>query len=148
MRGGGRPRFAARWTAPARSSTCVRLSVSAAHCCCCCCPRCAAKEAWDLVIVDPPSFAPNRAAVPKARASYERLFEAAARVTVAGGILALASCSSHIAADAFHEICEAALGRARRTAAVLGVHGQPADHPFPLACAELRYLKLNVYALD
>jgi 23S rRNA (cytosine1962-C5)-methyltransferase len=41
----------------------------------------AAKESWDVVVVDPPSFAPNKAAVAKARASYERLFEMAARVT-------------------------------------------------------------------
>jgi 23S rRNA (cytosine1962-C5)-methyltransferase len=40
-----------------------------------------AKETWDVVICDPPSFAPNKAAVPKAQASYERLFEMAARVT-------------------------------------------------------------------
>jgi 23S rRNA G2069 N7-methylase RlmK/C1962 C5-methylase RlmI len=39
------------------------------------------KEYWDVVICDPPSFAPNKAAVPKAQASYERLFEMTARVT-------------------------------------------------------------------
>lgn len=33
------------------------------------------------MIVDPPSFAPNKAAAAKAQASYERLFELAARVT-------------------------------------------------------------------
>jgi 23S rRNA (cytosine1962-C5)-methyltransferase len=40
-----------------------------------------AKENWDVVIVDPPSFAPNKAAVPRAQASYERLFQKAAAVT-------------------------------------------------------------------
>lgn len=34
-----------------------------------------------MVICDPPSFAPNKASVPKAQASYERLFEMAAKVT-------------------------------------------------------------------
>jgi 23S rRNA (cytosine1962-C5)-methyltransferase len=46
------------------------------------------------------------------------------------------------------QICEAATARARRTAAVLGVHGQPEDHPFPAACPELRYLKFVAHALD
>eukprot|EP00878_Enallax_costatus_P035967 GHUV01040233.1.p1 GENE.GHUV01040233.1~~GHUV01040233.1.p1 ORF type:complete len:118 (+),score=27.01 GHUV01040233.1:430-783(+) len=41
----------------------------------------AAKEQWDVVICDPPSFAPNKASVPKAQASYERLFQKAAAVT-------------------------------------------------------------------
>lgn len=41
----------------------------------------AAKELWDVVICDPPSFAPNKAAVAKAQSSYERLFQKAAAVT-------------------------------------------------------------------
>lgn len=65
-----------------------------------------------------------------------------------GGVLALASCSSHINFPLFHQICDSAVARARRTATVLGVHGQPADHPFPAACPELRYLKLVVHLLD
>lgn len=41
----------------------------------------AAKEQWDVVICDPPSFAPNKASVVKAQASYERLFQKSAAVT-------------------------------------------------------------------
>ena len=49
----------------------------------------------------------------------------------------------------FGEVCEeAVLGSARRQARVLAVQGQPADHPYPLACEELRYLKFNLYELD
>lgn len=64
------------------------------------------------------------------------------------GILALASCSSHITADMFAQLCQGALQRARRRAFTLGVHGQPPDHPFPAAGEELRYLKFNVHLLD
>jgi 23S rRNA (cytosine1962-C5)-methyltransferase len=64
------------------------------------------------------------------------------------GVLALASCSSHIGFPLFHQICDAAISKARRTAAVLGVHGQPADHPYPAVCSELRYLKFITYLLD
>ncbi|WIA17529.1 hypothetical protein OEZ85_014360 [Tetradesmus obliquus] len=108
----------------------------------------AAKEAWDVVICDPPSFAPNKASVEKAQASYERLFTKAAAVTASGGVLALASCSSHITFPMFHTICDAAVQRARRTATVISVRGQPADHPYPAPCTELRYLKFVAHVLD
>lgn len=39
------------------------------------------KEKWDVVIVDPPSFAPNQASVEKAKASYIKLFTHAAQVS-------------------------------------------------------------------
>lgn len=107
------------------------------------------KKDWDFVVVDPPSFAPNKASVPAARAAYEKVFAAAARVTAPGGILAAASCSSHIDDAAFMELCEAALGRSRRQgASVLRVAGQPADHPFPAACSEMRYLKFAMFRLS
>ncbi|KAG2487614.1 hypothetical protein HYH03_013753 [Edaphochlamys debaryana] len=107
-----------------------------------------AKEKWDVVIIDPPSFAPNKASVPAAKASYTRLFAAAAAVTAPHGCLSLASCSSHIDSAMFMEFCEEALGKARRRGYVLRVAGQPPDHPFPAAAEELRYLKFVTYRLE
>jgi 23S rRNA (cytosine1962-C5)-methyltransferase len=101
----------------------------------------AAKRVWDLVIVDPPSFAPAEKHVQKALASYQALFTSSIQVLSAGGIIALSSCSSHITPEMFFEIGEQAVSKARRRATVLGVYGQPADHPFPLVCRELQYLK-------
>ena len=101
----------------------------------------ATKRTWDVVVVDPPSFAPAERHVEKATASYQALFTAALGVLVPGGIIALSSCSSHISQQMFYEITEAAVSKARRLATILGVHGQPADHPFPLVCRELQYLK-------
>ena len=101
----------------------------------------AAKRTWDLVVVDPPSFAPAPRHVEKAVASYQTLFAAALRVVAPGGVAALSSCSSHVPPEMFFELTEAAVSKARRRATVLGVYGQPADHPFPLACRELQYLK-------
>ena len=100
-----------------------------------------AKRSWDLVIVDPPSFAPAERHVKKALASYQSLFTAALRVLSPGGIIAFSSCSSHISPQMFLEVTELATSKARRRATVLGVYGQPADHPFPLICRELQYLK-------
>jgi len=101
----------------------------------------AAKRTWDLVIVDPPSFAPAARHVEKATASYQTLFASALQVVSPGGFAALSSCSSHISSEMFFEISEMAVSKARRRATVMGVYGQPADHPFPLPCRELQYLK-------
>ena len=101
----------------------------------------AAKRTWDLVVVDPPSFAPAERHVEKALASYQTLFASALQSVAPGGTIALSSCSSHISSQMFFELSEAAVSKARRRATVLGVYGQPADHPFPLVCRELQYLK-------
>jgi 23S rRNA (cytosine1962-C5)-methyltransferase len=101
----------------------------------------AAKRSWDLVIVDPPSFAPAERHVKKALASYQALSIAALQVLAPGGIVAFSSCSSHVSQQMFVEVTELATSKARRRATVLGVYGQPADHPFPLVCRELQYLK-------
>ena len=101
----------------------------------------AAKRSWELIIVDPPSFAPAERHVQKALASYQALFVAALQVLAPGGIIAFSSCSSHVSLPMFVELIEGIMSKARRRAVVLGIHGQPADHPFPLVCTELQYLK-------
>jgi len=100
-----------------------------------------AKRSWDLVVVDPPSFAPAERHVKAALASYQALFTAALHVLAPSGIVAFSSCSSHISQQMFLELTELATSKARRRATGLGVYGQPADHPFPLVCRELQYLK-------
>ncbi|MBK9029817.1 MAG: class I SAM-dependent rRNA methyltransferase [Myxococcales bacterium] len=56
----------------------------------------AAGRRWDVVVVDPPSFAASEAARPAALAAYQRLNLAAAAVVADGGVLVAASCSSHV----------------------------------------------------
>lgn len=107
-----------------------------------------AKEAWNVVIVDPPSFAPAQKHVEAALARYETLITLGSAVTAPGGILAAASCSSHVDFPAFLKVCEQAIAKSRKRAFVLGVYGQPEDHPFPMACEELRYLKFILYKLE
>ena len=99
------------------------------------------KRRWNIVVVDPPSFAPSAKTVERARTAYTKLFAAAAAVTAPGGLLAACSCSSHIGAEDFLAICQTAMTQSRRRGRVLSISGQPADHPWPLACPELRYLK-------
>jgi 23S rRNA (cytosine1962-C5)-methyltransferase len=106
------------------------------------------QKRWDLVIVDPPSFASSQAAVTKAIAAYQKLIGAAAAVTSRDGLLAAASCSSHVGLEAFLKAGEEGISLARRTARVLYIGGQPADHPTPLVLPEFRYLKFVPDAVD
>ncbi len=106
------------------------------------------KQLFDLVIVDPPSFVTSKAALEKGRGSYISIFSQSAAAVSKGGLLALSSCSSQVSSDIFIEICSEAISKARRRATVLHISGQPYDHPFPLACDELRYLKFILFKLD
>lgn len=70
------------------------------------------------------------------------------QVTAPGGLLAPSSCSSHVDSGMFLDLVRDALRRSQRRGAVLGVYGQPLDHPYPLAAEELRYLKFALVQLD
>ncbi|MDB4996922.1 MAG: m5C1962 methyltransferase RlmI [Myxococcaceae bacterium] len=100
---------------------------------------------WDLVISDPPSFAPNEKAVPRAITAYRNLHRACADVLAPGGIFCAASCSSHIDARAFaSSLDDAALGTSELR--LLEMFGPPPDHPTLPAWPEGRYLKFAVLA--
>jgi len=101
------------------------------------------KETWDLVVSDPPSFAPNEKSVPRALAAYRSLHQAAAQVLADGGTFCAASCSSHVGADAFLSTLDDAALSPRRLS-LLELHGPPPDHPTLAAWPEGRYLKFAV----
>lgn len=105
-------------------------------------------RSWDLVIVDPPSFAHSRNMVKKALAAYQRLIAAAATLTTTDGLLAAASCSSHVDLATFLNVCEVGVSQARRRATLLTINGQPADHPSPLPFSEFRYLKFVLMRVE
>lgn len=109
---------------------------------------CQEKKKWDMVVADPPSFASSSKNVEKAKHSYINLFASAAKVLNKRGILAASSCSSHINSQLFHQLCEEAISKANRRGTVLGFFNQPEDHPYPLACQELRYLKFLLIMVD
>jgi 23S rRNA (cytosine1962-C5)-methyltransferase len=100
-------------------------------------------QTWDLVVSDPPSFAPSERAVPKALAAYRGLHGACAAVVADGGVLCAASCSSHVDAPAFlGTLDDASLGG--RPFVVTELRGAGPDHPSLAAFPEGRYLKFAV----
>jgi 23S rRNA (cytosine1962-C5)-methyltransferase len=103
------------------------------------------RERWDLVVSDPPSFAPNEKSVARALTAYRSLHRACADVLAPGGIFCAASCSSHVPMELFlSTLDDAATGSG--TLRVVETHGPPADHPTIAAWPEGRYLKLVVLA--
>ena len=100
---------------------------------------------WDVVISDPPSFAPSERAKPNAISAYRSLHRACAEVLAPGGTFVAASCSSHISAEDFlTTLDDIALGRSDLR--LLELFGPPADHPTLPSFPEGRYLKLAVLA--
>ncbi len=100
------------------------------------------RQQWDLVVCDPPSFAPSEKALPRALSAYRTLHSACAAVLAPGGILCAASCSSHVDVAAFlSTLDDAAL---ERDLAILEIRGAGPDHPTLPAFPEGRYLKFAV----
>jgi 23S rRNA (cytosine1962-C5)-methyltransferase len=97
---------------------------------------------FDLVIADPPNFAPSEAALDAALASYANLHALALAAVSRGGYYLAGSCSSHVSASAFLETLRAGAQKARRIVQVLDQHGAPPDHPRLLAFPEGDYLKV------
>ncbi|XXY18580.1 class I SAM-dependent rRNA methyltransferase [Sorangium sp. So ce216] len=100
-------------------------------------------DRYDLIICDPPSFAPSERVKPRALGAYRRLHTAVARVLERGGVLCAASCSSHITAEDFLATLDDATLE-RDDLRVRAIHGQPEDHPTLPAWWEGRYLKFVV----
>lgn len=98
---------------------------------------------WDVVVSDPPSFAPNAKAVPGALSAYRSLHGACSAVLAKDGVFCAASCSSHVNAEMFAStLDDAALER--NDLRLVELHGAPCDHPMLAAFPEGRYLKFAV----
>jgi 23S rRNA (cytosine1962-C5)-methyltransferase len=100
-------------------------------------------ERWDLVVSDPPSFAPSEKSRPRALTAYRRLHGACAAVLAPRGILCASSCSSHVSMEDFATtLDDSALSRS--DLCLVETHGPPWDHPTLPGWPEGRYLKFAV----
>lgn len=88
-----------------------------------------AGERYDIVIVDPPSFAQNQASVDRAIRAYTRLTHLALGVLAPGGTLVQCSCSSRVSEDDFFNTVHAAARSAKRPLRELRRTGHAVDHP-------------------
>jgi 23S rRNA (cytosine1962-C5)-methyltransferase len=104
------------------------------------------QQQFDIVVIDPPSFAKSAREVPTARNSYARLAQLGAQLTKRNGLLVLASCSSRVEAQVFFDICEAHIRKSNRTFNVEDKTYHDIDHP--IGFPEGAYLKCGYYRLN
>jgi 23S rRNA (cytosine1962-C5)-methyltransferase len=103
---------------------------------------------WDIVISDPPSFAPKKSAVPAARRAYLHLHRLAASVVAPGGLLCAASCSSHFPRKEFLASVQQGAAQADRHFHLQTVAGAGFDHPTLPIFPEGDYLKFVLGVVD
>lgn len=103
-----------------------------------------ARERFDTVVLDPPAFAKNKAALSRAVAGYKEINLRALRLLKAGGCLITCSCSYQVHETLFEEILEAAAADAPATVSIVERRAQARDHPILLGVPETHYLKCFV----
>lgn len=103
---------------------------------------------FDLVILDPPSFAHSKKQLHAALRGYTRLHQLALRCVRPGGLLAAASCTSYVSPELFKETLAQAAASLGKRFLILHEAGQPLDHPVPAHFPEGRYLKFLLGAVD
>jgi 23S rRNA (cytosine1962-C5)-methyltransferase len=96
---------------------------------------------FGLVVLDPPPFARGREALEAASRGYKEINLRAMRLLAPGGVLATFSCSHHVSAALFEEICRDAAADSGVRLRVIASLAQAADHPVILTIPETRYLK-------
>lgn len=103
---------------------------------------------FEIVVCDPPAFAPNRAAMEAGLRAYERVARLAAPLVAPGGYLVLCSCSHAADLSAFRAACTRGIGRGGRAGQLLHTGFAGPDHPQLPQLAESGYLKALFYRLD
>ena len=102
---------------------------------------------FDVVICDPPAFAPSKQALEAGLRAYERIARLAAPLVAEGGVLGLCSCSHAADLTKFRTACTRGIGRAGREARLIHTGFAGPDHPQHPQLAETGYLKALFFAL-
>ena len=102
---------------------------------------------FDLVICDPPAFAPSKPALEAGLRAYEKLARLAAPLVAEGGYLGLCSCSHAADLAKFRTSCTRGIGRAGRRSQLIYTGFAGPDHPQHPQLAESGYLKALFYRL-
>ena len=99
------------------------------------------KDAYDLIILDPPAFAKHKSALRNALVGYRRLNAKALEKIAPGSILFTFSCSQAVNKEQFRLAVFSAAAQTRRKVRILHQLTQPADHPINIYHPEGEYLK-------
>lgn len=103
---------------------------------------------FDLVVCDPPAFAPSKPTLQAGLRAYERVARLAAPLVAPGGYLALCSCSHAADLSQFRNASARGIGRGGRRGQLLHTGFAGPDHPQLPQLAESGYLKALFFRLD
>ncbi|MFM7333507.1 MAG: RSP_2647 family RNA methyltransferase [Tabrizicola sp.] len=103
---------------------------------------------FDLVVCDPPAFAPGKPALEAGLRAYERIARLAAPLVAPGGYLVLCSCSHAADLQAFRNASARGIGRGGRQGQIIHTGFAGPDHPVLPQLAESSYLKALAFRLD
>jgi 23S rRNA (cytosine1962-C5)-methyltransferase len=104
-------------------------------------------ERFDLVVCDPPAFAPSKNALEAGLRAYERIAKLAAPLVKEGGYLGLCSCSHAADLQKFRAASARGIGRAGRRGQLIHTGFAGPDHPTLPQLAESGYLKSLFFRL-
>ncbi|MEX0300971.1 MAG: RSP_2647 family RNA methyltransferase [Leisingera sp.] len=105
-------------------------------------------EGFDVVICDPPAFAPSKQALEAGLRAYERVAKLAAPLVKPGGYLGLCSCSHAADLAKFRNASARGIGKSGRRGTLIHTGYAGPDHPQLPQLAESGYLKAVFFRLD
>lgn len=103
---------------------------------------------FDVVICDPPAFAPTKQTLEAGLRAYERVAKLAAPLVAPGGYLGLCSCSHAADLSSFRNASARGIGRGGRRGQLIHTGQAGPDHPTLPQLAETGYLKSLFFRLD
>ncbi len=98
-------------------------------------------ELFDIIILDPPKYAPSRSALDKASRAYKDLNRLGMLLLNKGGLLATFSCSGAMDMETFKQVIAWAALDAGKQVQFIHQFCQPEDHPIRASFPEGEYLK-------
>jgi 23S rRNA (cytosine1962-C5)-methyltransferase len=99
------------------------------------------KSEYDLIVLDPPSFAKSKDSLDSAWRGYKEIHLRALQLLAPEGFLATFSCSHHVSREMFLEMIVDASVDAKKHVRTLKQFSQPLDHPVLPHIPETEYLK-------
>ena len=98
-------------------------------------------ELFDVIVLDPPKYAPSRSALDRAARAYKDLNRLGMLLLEKGGLLATFSCSGAVDIETFKQIVAWAALDAGKEVQIIKQFCQPEDHPVRISFPEGEYLK-------
>jgi 23S rRNA (cytosine1962-C5)-methyltransferase len=96
---------------------------------------------YDIIVLDPPAFAKNKASIPNAMAGYKEINLRAMRLLNPGGYLVTCSCSYNVNEEMFASVVHEASIDSHTPMAIVEKRMQGRDHPVLVSVPETYYLK-------